>query len=247
MAPRASSRLARGTHPLTWGSASLEVALDPRHHTYSPDRSIKCSDAWRAPGSKANPRHAGPLTPPGNQISTLFNRPTLCSHLRHCAGAMREDRCHSVTLCRPLSYLLHVALLRGRRHPRKGYDHQLHSRPGWCRDVRPTERVFSVTSGPVRPSSPLYHHPGHRRVIPSTAGIEVDGTPPRLPLCSFRSPVSQTLELVYGWRSNKDSSATTLEAIPGKAQEPPRRMPGVRFTRTDIESSALYAMPPHRT
>jgi hypothetical protein len=67
-------------------SASLEAALDPRHRTCSPDWSIKYSGMSRAPGSKANPHHADPLTPPGNHISTLFDRPALCGHPRHCVG-----------------------------------------------------------------------------------------------------------------------------------------------------------------
>jgi hypothetical protein len=173
-------------------SVSLEAALDPRRRTCSPDRSIKCSGTSRAPGSKANPRRAGPLTPPGNQIPVLFDQPALCSHPRHCAGAVREGRCHSMTLCRQLPYLLHVVPLeRGRRHPRKRYDHQLRARPGRRRDVRLAGRVFSVTSGPVRPSSPLCRHPRHSRVIPNIVGTHVDRTSPRPPLCSSRSSVSQ--------------------------------------------------------
>jgi hypothetical protein len=73
--PRASSRLARWSQPLAWASA-----LDPRHRTYSPDHGIKGSDTLWAPRSKVNPRHAGLLTPPRNQIPALFNQPALYSH-----------------------------------------------------------------------------------------------------------------------------------------------------------------------
>jgi hypothetical protein len=164
----------------------LEAALDPRHHTYSPDRSIKCFGTSCVPGSKTSPQHVGPLTPPGNHISSLFDQPTLCSHPRCCAGDVWEGRCHSMTLCRPLPYLLHVMPLeRGRQHPRKGYGHQLRARPGRRRDVRSAERVFSITSIPVRPSLPLCHHLGHCRVIPSTVGTQADGMSPRILLCSF--------------------------------------------------------------
>jgi hypothetical protein len=63
---------------------------------------------------------------------------------------------NSVTMCRPLPYGLHVAPLeRGRRNPRKWYGHQPRARTGRRRDVRPVERVSSVTSSPVRPSPPL--------------------------------------------------------------------------------------------
>jgi hypothetical protein len=65
--PRAGLRLARGSR----GSA----ATGPLRRAHSPDRSIKCSDTPRAPESKSNPRHAGPLTPPGNHIPALFRQP----------------------------------------------------------------------------------------------------------------------------------------------------------------------------
>jgi hypothetical protein len=72
-------------------------------------------------------------------------------------------------------------------------------------------------------------------------GTRADRTSPLLSLRSFRSPVSQTLELVYGRRSDENSSATTLEAAPGQAQEPPRGLLGTRFSRTAIEAQALCA------
>jgi hypothetical protein len=97
-------------------------------------------------------------------------------------------------------------LERGRCHPRKGYDVQLHTRLRRCRDIRPKESVSSITSGPVRPSPPLYGHPGHCGVIPRTVGTQVDRTSLRPLLCSLQSSVSRTLESVYGHRSNKSFS-----------------------------------------
>jgi hypothetical protein len=82
----------RATRPLEQVSASVEGYAPPRAslhlarglrgfvthgHTHSPDRSIKCSDTPWAPGSKANPHHADPLTPPGNRIPALFRQPFL--------------------------------------------------------------------------------------------------------------------------------------------------------------------------
>jgi hypothetical protein len=96
--PRVSSRLARGSRPLVLASASLETSLGSRRHTYSPDQGIKSSDTSRAPGSKANPHRANLQAPPGNHISTMFDQPTLYSHPWHCAGAVRDSQCHSVTL-----------------------------------------------------------------------------------------------------------------------------------------------------
>jgi hypothetical protein len=116
---RASLRLARGTRTPERVFASLEAALDPRHRTCSPDRSIKCSGMSRAPGSKVNPRLAGPPTPPGNHIPAVFDQPALCVHPRRCAGVVREGRCHSMTPWRPLPYLLHVAPRKGMTTPSK--------------------------------------------------------------------------------------------------------------------------------
>jgi hypothetical protein len=111
--------------------------------------------------------------------------------------------------------------------------------------MRMVEHVSSVISGPVRPSSPLCHHPGHCRAIPSTVQTQANRTSPCLPLCSFQSPVSQTLELVYGRQLDKESGATTLEVAPKRTQELPRHLPGMRFAKTVIESLTLCAMPPH--
>jgi hypothetical protein len=61
--------------------------------THSPDRSIKCSDKPRSLRSKANPRYAGPLTPPGNRIPALFHKPSPRGHPWCCRGTVREGRC----------------------------------------------------------------------------------------------------------------------------------------------------------
>jgi hypothetical protein len=60
--PPASLRLARG----------LPRPAAPRQLL---DRGIKCPDASRAPGSKANLGHANLLTRPGNRIPALFEQP----------------------------------------------------------------------------------------------------------------------------------------------------------------------------
>jgi hypothetical protein len=105
--PRANFRLARGpgTAPRNLRLArgldapsgeSPPRSRTPRAHdprTHSPDRSIKCTGTTREPGSKANPRHADPLTPPGNHIPALFRQPSPCGHPWHCRGVVREGRC----------------------------------------------------------------------------------------------------------------------------------------------------------
>jgi hypothetical protein len=87
--PRAKLRFARGQYAPSGGSlprsravrtlgrvhASLGALAGLRSRTHSPDRSIKCSNTSRAPGSRANPCHAVPLTPPGNHIPVLFRQP----------------------------------------------------------------------------------------------------------------------------------------------------------------------------
>jgi hypothetical protein len=136
-------------------------------------------------------------------------------------------------------------LERERWQPRKRYGHLPRARLGQRRDVRPAECVSSITSGPVRPSLPLGCHPEHCSVIPSTVGTQVDGTSQRPLLCGLRSSVSRALESAYGCRPSKSSSATTLEAAPGWAQDPPRRPPEARFTRTTVNSTTLRVMLPH--
>jgi hypothetical protein len=69
---RASTSL-EGLTPTRVSLRSLENALIPRLSTYSPDKSIKCYGTLWAFGSKENPRHAGPLTLPGNHIPMLFH------------------------------------------------------------------------------------------------------------------------------------------------------------------------------
>jgi hypothetical protein len=77
------------------------------------------------------------------------------------------------------------------------------------------KRIFSITSttpSPVRPCPSLCNKFRNYRAIPNAVGTLADGMLPRLPLCSFRSPVSQTLELVCERRSDKNSSTTIFEA-----------------------------------
>jgi hypothetical protein len=116
----------RAGRPLGRVSAMLEAAPSSRPHTHSPDQSIKCSGTTRVPGSKVNPRHAGPLTPLGNHIPALFRQPSPCGHPWHCRGTMREGRCQ-------LHDTMPPTLVRLARHtPRK-------------RTVEPSKRVRTTT------------------------------------------------------------------------------------------------------
>jgi hypothetical protein len=76
--PRAKLHLARGLDAPSGESpprSRLPQARSP--HAHSPDQSIKCSDMTWVLGSKVNPRHADPLTPPGNHTPALFRQPSL--------------------------------------------------------------------------------------------------------------------------------------------------------------------------
>jgi hypothetical protein len=162
--------------------------LDPRRRTSSPDRSIKCSGTLRAPRSKANPRHTNPLKPPGNHIPALFDQPALCDHPRRCAGAVREGRYHSMTLCCPLPYTSTLPPRKRTAAPSKGVRPPTPPHLGRRRDTRPMERIFSITSGPVQPSPLLYRHPGHCKAIPRTVGTH---TPTTTQPSVFRQPSPQ--------------------------------------------------------
>jgi hypothetical protein len=112
-----------------------------------------------------------------------------------------------VTLCRPLPYGLHTAPLEGgRRNPRKGYECLPRTRTGRRRDVGLVERVSSANSGPVRPSPPLYCHPGHCSAIPGAVGAQDDETLPR-PLLCILQPFVILLTVYYRIKVHMDLQA----------------------------------------
>jgi hypothetical protein len=112
---------------------------------------------------------------------------------------VREGRCQLRDTVPPtLVRHARCTLERGRRNPRKGYVLLPHARTGRRHDVRLVERVSSANFGPVRPSPPLYCHPGYCSAIPSAVGAQDDETSPRPLLCFLRPSVSSTLEPAYG-------------------------------------------------
>jgi hypothetical protein len=176
--------------PSSASPSRLGVPRVRKPHTHSPDRSIKRSDTPRAPESKANPHHDGPLTPPGNHTSAMFRQPSLRGHPCHCTGLCNKASVNFVTLCHPLPYGLRTAPLETRRrNPREGYGRLPRARTGRRRDVRPVERVSSVTVNLVRPSPPLCHHPEHCSAIPGAVGTQGNRTSPH-PRCATSSPLS---------------------------------------------------------
>jgi hypothetical protein len=148
-----------------------------------------------------------------------------------------------MTLCRPLPYRLHVAPLeRGRWNPRKGYIRLPRARARRRRDIRPMERVSSVTFGPVRPSPPLCHHPRHCSVIPGTVGAQDNETPPHPSLCILQPSVSPTLELTYVRRPNKKLLHHHLRSRPWTGTGLATTLARARVSRTTINSATLCAM-----
>jgi hypothetical protein len=156
--PRANLRLARGLdapsgespprsragRPLGRISASLEGWMPPRANLRlarglltlaapapaPPTRELNiCSDTPLVPGSKANPRHADPLTPPRNRILTLFRQPSPCGHPWHCRRTMREGQCQLRDTAPP------TPIRPARRTPRK-------------RTAEPSKRVRTLTPRP---------------------------------------------------------------------------------------------------
>jgi hypothetical protein len=166
--PRVILRLARG--PNAPSGDSPPRSRPPRTHGAAPTPPTRALNALARrgrPGQKANPLHAGPLTPPGNHIPALFRQPALCGHPWHCAG---KASVNSVTLCHPLPYDPHVVPLEGgRQNTLKRYRRLPRARIGQRRDIRPVERVSSVTSALCGP-------PRRCAAIPGTAA-------PSLALC----------------------------------------------------------------
>jgi hypothetical protein len=103
-----------GSSPSSESPSRSRLPLDPRHLTCSPDRSIKCLDMPRAPGSKGNPHHVDLLTPPGKPVSTLYGQPAVVrpspTLYEHCAKWRASS----------LDTVIPAPVLPPRRTPRKG-------------------------------------------------------------------------------------------------------------------------------
>jgi hypothetical protein len=142
----------------------------------------------RAPESKANPHHAGPLTPPGNHIPVLFDQPALCDHPWPCAGVVREGRCHSMTLYRLLSYLPHVAPSKvdGKTLERGTVTYSAPARDGAVTKGR--RGTSSLSSQPCAASPALQRHPQHCR----NPGRQDIATPTAVRPPDFRQPSPRT-------------------------------------------------------
>jgi hypothetical protein len=135
-------------------------------------------------------------------------------------------------------------LERRRWNPRKGYDH-----------LPCTHLDGAVTSGqqstfPPTPPA-LCSHPRHYATIPSTAASspalwELRSTGHRHAGRCAASGLPSAGPL--NWHT--DGGQTRVPAPlpskpPGRAQDSPRRPPGARFARTNINSTTLCAMPLH--
>jgi hypothetical protein len=112
-------------------------------------------------------------------------------------------------------------------------------------DVGLVGRISSITSGPVQPSLPLYHHPRHCSTILGDVGARDDKTSPHPLLCILRPSVSRTLESAYRRRPNGKLPHDHRQAASGQVQDSPRHMARARFIRMTINSTVLYTIPPY--
>jgi hypothetical protein len=129
---------------------------------------------------------------------TVWPSPALCGC---CAGRLVSF--HDTVPPTPVPPPRHP-LERGRWHPRKGYGYLLRPRLGRRRDVRPAERVSSITSDPVQPSPPLCRHPGHCRAIPALWGSRLTGHFHAYRCAAFGLPSAKP----SNWRTYGDQTKT---------------------------------------
>jgi hypothetical protein len=107
-------------------------------------------------------------------------------------------------------------------------------------------RVSSVTIGPVRPSPPSRHHPGHCSAIPlrcGSAGRQDAATPAAVPLTTSRQlhPRVSVRMTTEREAPTPPPSKPLLDGYRARHGAPPE----ARFARTAVYSATLYAMPSH--
>jgi hypothetical protein len=116
---------------------------------------------------------------------------------------------------------------RGTAKPSKGNKYFLYVYIGLHRDVRPTGTVFSVAISPVRPSPPLQRHCNATLGTASTSPtlLRRTGTGHRHARhCASYGLLSMAPSSQHAGSGRPSNLyATTLEAAPVRAQDPPRR------------------------
>jgi hypothetical protein len=167
--PRANLRLARGADTAPQNSPPRSRAWRPfgvslpRSRALAPRASLRFARGLPPP---ATPR----LLPPTRALNALTHRgrpgqrripaTSISWHSLGIWSRPVQTTRHYVALYYPLPPFLYAAPLEmGRLRPRKAYGHQLGAYPGRRCDVRLAGHTPSVTSGPVRPSWALRHHP----------------------------------------------------------------------------------------
>jgi hypothetical protein len=136
-------------------------------------------------------------------------------------------------------------LERGRRSPRRGDGRLLHACLGLRRDVGPAGPVTSVAIGPVRPSPPSQHHPGHCITIPYVVGYGAT----RRRHASCCAPYGLPSAAPSSRRTDGDSTED-FNTLPSKPLLGGHRAchdapPEARFAVTVVHSVVLCAIPPH--
>jgi hypothetical protein len=130
--------------------------------------------------------------------------------------------------------------------PSKGDERLFRAHTGPRRDVGPVRRVSYVAIGPVQPSPPSRCHPRHCSAHPrrcGSAGRQAAAAPAAVPRTASRQlhPRVSTRETTEQKNPMLPHSKPLLGGYRARHSAPTE----VRFTRTAVYSTALYATPPH--
>jgi hypothetical protein len=137
-------------------------------------------------------------------------------------------------------------LERGWRSPRREDGRLLPARTGLRRDVGSAGPVTSVAIGPMRPSLPSQHHPGHCITISyivGGTGRQDAATPAAVRPTAPRQPHPRGNVRTTTKRATPipPPSKPLLDGYRARHDAPP----DIRFARMAVYSVALYAMPSH--
>jgi hypothetical protein len=167
--------------------------------------------------------------------------PPLCDDVRH--GQRQSLGTVPPTPVRPTRR----ALERGWRSPRREDRQLLHAHTRLRHDVGPAGPVTSVAIGPVRPSPPSQHHPGHCITISYTVGGGMGrqdaATPDAVRPAASRQPHpwANVRTTTKREASTLPASKPFLDGYSARHDAPPK----AGIARTAVYSTALYAIPPN--
>jgi hypothetical protein len=126
----------------------------------------------------------------------------------------------------------HRTLEKGQRNPGRDDAQLLCACTGRRRDVRPVGTVTSIAISPVRPPPLPQRHLGHCITIPDAVEHAVTGHRHASHCVSYGLPSTAPSSRPVGGGLTSALYATTLEAVPVRAQDTPRR-PAISEIRQD--------------